>query len=289
MGDSGSWVQDTAYSIVSYILKVLTGEWSNVAWSWFSSFFSSPLAVLDHPLVSQLVQIAVACALGLLPAVVAWKALHETLARMDGAATTRPETLVRQALLAGVAVTGTSLTSWFIGTLADLARDVLAAVGLNINLLKDFFLLPYGAPTTAILLILIFAIGAIILTIQRVVIAAEFTVLMCVGPLLAVGLMKEGGSSTWSIWLREVVSLMVTPVIQMLVLLLFIRYFTGSGPLGLADRLFSLGFLWVLWNTPRWARQMIYQVGAGGMMVNAAMEAGRMAVMRKMLAATAKG
>jgi hypothetical protein len=285
----GSWVQDTAYSIVMFILQQVTGQWSNQAWVWFSQFFSPPLAVIDDPAVQLLTHVTVAAAMGFLPVVVAWTALRETIARMDGASTMAPETLVRRAIVTGVAVTGTSLAAWFIGTLADLAREVVGAVGLDINLLKDFFLISMGAPTTVMMMILVFIVGAIILTIQRIVIMAEFTVLVCVGPLLAVGLMREGSSSTWSIWLREVVSLVITPIIQMLVLLLFLRKYGGAGPLDMVDRVASLGFLWVLYNIPRWARQMVYQVGAGGMVVNAAMSAGRFAMMRKMMSAATKG
>lgn len=289
MGGAGSWVQDTAYGIVMFVLEQITSQWANQAWVWFSTFFAPPLAVLTDPAVQLLMQVAVAAALGFLPVVVAWTALSGTLARMDGASSMAPETIVRRTIVTGMAVTGTSLAAWFIGTLADHAREVLGAIGLDIDLIKDFFLFPMGAPTTVVMITLVFIVGGIILSIQRVVITAEFTVLICVGPLLALGLMRERGSSTWEIWLREVTSLLITPIIQMLVLLLFLRKYGGGGPLEMMDRVASLGFLWVLWNTPRWARQMIYQVGAGGMVVNAAMEASRFAVMRKMMAAAAKG
>lgn len=286
----GSWLQQTTWGLVNYVLKMITGEWSNIAWSWFSKLFASPLAVLADPVVEKLTQVTIAAALGFLPVLVAWRALSETLARMDGTSNMPPEALVRRTMVTGIAVTGTSAAAWFLGTLADLGREVLAAVGLDINLMEEFFQMPLSAPSSVVIITLVFAVGALILTLQRAVITAEFTVLVCVGPLLAVGLMREGGSSTWQVWLREVISLLVTPLIQMLVLLLFIRnYASASGPLEIGDRLASLAFLWVLWNTPRWARQMIYQVGAGGMVVNTAMEAGRMAVMRKMLAAAAKG
>ncbi len=279
----GSWVQDQAYGIVMYILQQVTGEWSNQAWDWFSFFFAPPLAVIQDPTVETLTQVAVAAALGALPAIIGWHVLRESLQRIDGAATMAPETIIRRAILAGAAVTGTSLAAWFIGTLADHAREVLAAVGLDINLLQDFFSFPLGAPPTLLMTSIVFIVGAIILTIQRVVITCEFTVLLCVGPLMALGLMREGGSSTWAMWLREVVSLVITPIIQMLVLLLFLRKFGGAGPLDMFDRAASLGFLWVLYNTPRWARQMVYQVGTGGAAVNLMVQAGRAAAMKQML------
>jgi len=284
----GSWVQNTAYAIVTFILEQITVQWSNQAWEWFSYFFAPPLAVIQDPTVETLTQVCVAAALGVLPVIIGWYALRESIQRIDGAATLAPETIVRRAIMTGTAVTGTSLAAWFIGTLADNAREVLAAVGLDINLLQDFFFFPVGSPATLLVTSLVFLIGAIILTIQRVVIMCEFTVLLIVGPLMGLGLMREGGSSTWAMWLREVVSLVITPIIQMLVLLLFLRKFGGAGPLDMFDRAASLGFLWVLYNTPRWARQMVYQVGTGGAAVNMVVQAGRAAAMKQMLM-SAKG
>lgn len=288
-GEVGSWVQDQAYSIVMYIFEQTTNQWADHAWDWFSHFFAPPLAVIDDPIVATLVQVCVAAALGFLPVIVGWSVLRESLQRIDGAATMAPETIVRRAIMTGAAVTGTSLAAWFIGTLADYAREVLGAVGLDINLLEAFFSFPAGAPTTVMMITLVFIVGGIILTIQRVVISAEFTVLLCVGPLLALGQMREGGSSSWAMWIREVLSLVITPLIQMLVLLLFLRKFGGAGPLDMIDRAASLAFLWVLYNTPRWARQLVYQVGTGAAAVNMVAQAGRMAAMRQMVTMVTKG
>ncbi|MFZ5823400.1 MAG: conjugal transfer protein TrbL family protein [Bacillota bacterium] len=282
------WVKDAAYGILTFIVERFTIQWADQAWIWFSNLFAPPLAVLHDPVVVTLTQVAVAAAMGFLPAAVAWTAAREMIARMDGAATMAPETVVRRAIITGVAVTGTSLVAWFIGTLADHARNLLAAVGLDINPFEAFFFVPGGAPTTSVMLTLVFLVGAITLSIQRVVIAAEFTVLICVGPLMAAGLMREGSGTTWAVWVREVVSLVLTPIIQMLVLLLFIRKYGGAGPMDMMARAASLGFLWVLWNTPRWARQMVYQVGAGGAVVNAVGNMGRMAAMRYMARAAIK-
>lgn len=285
----GSWVQKTAYGIFTYVLRQITGEWSNEAWQWFSRFFSAPVAVLESPLVQTLVRVGVVVSLACLPALVAFSAVRESLARMDGSSITPPESLIRRAILAGMAVTGTSTVTWFMVQLAEQARNLLAAVGLEINLLHQYFGDPLNPVSTVLLLSLAFVVGAVLLTIQRWVITAEFTTLLIIGPIMAVGLIREGGNTTWNVWLREMVSLLITPLVQMIVILVFLRTFgSAAGVLQTGDRLAALAFLYVLWKTPGWARQMVYHVGsiedgfAGGMTV------GRMMVMRHILRAAVK-
>jgi hypothetical protein len=284
----GSWVQQTVWEIVLYVLKMLAGEWSNQAWDWFSGFFSAPVIVLDDPLVVRLVHVAVGVTLGFLPVAVAWMATRETVARLDGAGTIPPELLIRRAMTAGVAVTATSAAAWFMTTLAEGARSILAAVGLDINLLQQFFAAPDELKVTLILLALVFVIGTVILVLQRYVIAAEFSVLLVMGPLMAAGLLRDDGRTAWNIWLREMTALLATPLIQLLVTLLFVRKFAGgNAPPDIAARLASLAYLWVLYNTPRWARQMVYSVGTGDALVSSAANVGRMLVMRQLMQLTA--
>jgi hypothetical protein len=284
----GSWVQQTAWGIVLYVLKMLAGEWSNQAWDWFSGFFSAPVIVLDDPLVVRLVRIAVGVALGFLPVAVAWMAARESFARLDGAGTIPPELLIRRALTAGVAVTATSTAAWFMTTLAEGARGVLAAVGLDIDLLHQYFTAPEELKLTLIILALAFVIGTVILVVQRYVVAAEFSALLVMGPLMAAGLLRDDGRTAWNIWLREVTSLLATPLIQLLVTLLFVRKFAGAGAApDILARLASLAYLYVLYNTPRWARQLVYSVGAGDALLGSAANVGRMVVMRQLLQLTA--
>jgi hypothetical protein len=283
---SGSWVQETSYSIVTFVIRQLTGEWSDIVWQWFSRFFGAPVAIFDDPLVQRLVQVGIGVALGVLPVMIGWRALQEMLARMDGTSMAPPEALIRRGLTAGVAVTATSLAAWFMTSLAEQARGVLAAVGLDINLLRQFFDPTASATSTVIMLTLAFLIAALILTIQRGVLAAELTVLLVMGPVMAAGLLKEDGASTWTIWVREVTSILLTPLIQMLVLMLFIRKWgNAGGVLDIGDRLASFAFLYVLWNTPRWARQMVYSVGASGAVSSAAGTVQTIATLAKALAA----
>lgn len=285
----GTWVQQTAYGVFVFVVRRLTFEWSDLAWDRFSQFFSAPVAVLTDPLVAQFSQVSVGIALGVLPVAITWISLKEMLLRLDGASTTPPEALIRRAMLAGMAVTGTSTVAWFMVETAELMRGVITAAGLEINLLKQFFQMPLEPISTVLFLSLVFLIGSLILTFQRIVIAAEFTLLLILGPFMGVGLLKEGGSTAWSLWLKEITSLLLTPLIQMLVLQIFIRKWVGANPLvEVSDRLAAIGFLYVLYNTPRWARQLVYNAGAGGAVVGTAGSVTRMAVMRQIVRATIK-
>lgn len=279
----GSWVQQTTWGIVVYVLRQVAGELSNHVWGWFSGFFATPISVPTDPLVQQLVQIGIALAMGFLPVAVGWTVMKETFARMDGSSTTPPESLVRRILLAGAGVTGTSLVAWYMASLADHGRAVLQGAGFHFARLEPFFKLHTDLGLTPALLTTFFLVCALILLVQRAIITAEFTVLVVMGPFMAAGLIREGGQTTWNIWLREIISVLLTPLIQMLVILIFLQKWAGTSMLDLQDRLFALAFLWVLWNTPRWARQMVYQVGAGHAMVGGAVSVGRIAVMKQLM------
>jgi|GEM_PF-3361415 len=286
---NGSWVQQTSYGIVGYIWRGLTSEWSDVIWRWFSKLFGSPVAVIEDLTAQRLIQLTVAMVLAGLPVLIGWYVLKETLSRMDGTSTAPPEALIRRVMVTGVAVTGTSLMAWFLATLADRLRELLAGFGLQISLIQDYFFAPGSVTASAVMLTLIFLICALILTVQRWVLAAELTVLTVIGPIMAAGLIRDGHSTTFNVWMREVVAVLLTPLIQMVVRQLFLRQFgSNNGILEIGDRLASLAYLYVIWNSPRWARQMVYNVGAGDTVASAAGAAGRMAVARLLMKATFK-
>lgn len=280
----GTWVQKTAWGIVMYMLDAAMKEGSNYAWDWFSQLFAAPVSIVDDPLVQTLTQVAVGLVLGFLPVAITWMVIKETAARLDGSSTTPPEALIRRTIITGIAVTGTSLAAWFMLTLAELARGIMGAVGVDLNPLKPFFEPAPDWTLVVLVLALLFLVGGIVLVIQRAIVTAELTVLLVIGPLMAAGLIREGGATTWNVWLRELTSLLVTGLIQMLVVLIFVRRFAGGNmaPTVFA-RLSALAFLWVLWNTPRWARHLVYSVGAGNSVVGSMVGLTRMAVMRQML------
>jgi len=285
----GTWVQQTAYGVFVFVVRRLTFEWSDLAWDRFSHFFSAPVAVLTDPLVAQFSQISIGISLGVLPVAITWISLKEMLLRMDGASTMPPEALIRRAMLAGMAVTGTATAAWFMVESAELIRGVIAGAGLEIDLLKQFFAMPLEPISTVLFLSLVFLIGSLILTFQRIVIAAEFTLLLILGPLMGVGLLKEGGSTAWTLWLKEMTSLLLTPLIQMLVLQIFIRQWVGDNPLvEVSDRLAAIGFLYLLYHSPRWARKVVYEAGLGGAVAGSSGSVTRAVVMRQIVRATMK-
>lgn len=284
----GSWVQRMAWEIILYVFHKMVEEWGSQAWHLFSNwFFGVPLPVLDDPLVVRLVQVAIGLVLGFLPVAIGWMVFRETVARMDGAGTMPPETLVRRAIVTGAAVTGTSTAAWVMVKLAERSREVVASLGVSLNLFQNYFEVPQQLTWTVGVLGLVFLVGVIVLVIQRVVVEAEFTVLLIIGPVMAAGLLKEGGQNAFGIWLREMIALLLTPLIQMLTSYLFIHKWAATKP-EFFDRLAALGFLYVLWNTPRWARQMVYSVGAGDAVVGAGVGAARMVIMRQMIRAVTK-
>lgn len=281
----GTWLQETMWEAILFMARRWTHEMSADVWSFFGHFFAFPVAVVDYPLIQHLVRLAVVIALACLPVAIGVQVLKQIFDRADGSARTAPEELVRRIIVTGLAVTGTSTLAWFMVTLSGLVRDALTHIVANIDILSIFFASSFnGLTLTMLLLAILFVIGAIVLLIQRAILTAELTVLLVVGPIMAAGLIREGGGVTWGVWVRELTSVLVTPLLQYLITILFINVLLDpTGDLTIAQQVAGLAYLYVLFNTPRWARQMVYQTGAGGALIGGAVQAGRMVVLRKIM------
>jgi hypothetical protein len=280
----GSWVQETVWGIFKFVLSQATGDLSAEIWTIFSSFFAFPVAVTESSIVQRLVRLAVVVSLAYLPAALGVQVLKQIFDRMDGSARSAPEELVRRVILTGVAVTGTSTVAWFMIVLADLVRQALAGIDLPVNLLAMFFGNPGGFTLVMLFLSILFVAGAIVLVVQRAVLTAELTILLITGPIMAAGLIRENGQGLWGVWVREMTSVLVTPLIQFLTTILFIHVFLDTGgQLTIWQQAGGLAYLYVLFNTPRWARQLVYQTGTGSALVGGTANAARMMVLRKLI------
>lgn len=280
----GSWVQETVWGIFKFVLAQATGDLSSEIWKLFSSFFVFPVAVTGAPIVQRLIRFAVVISLAYLPAALGVQVLKQIFDRMDGSARSAPEELIRRVIVTGVAITGTSTVAWFMLVLADLVRQALASIELRVNLLAMFFGDPQGFTLVMLFLQILFVVGAIVLIVQRAVLTAEFTILLITGPIMAAGLIRENGQGLWGVWVRELTSVMVTPLIQFLTTILFIYVFLDvDGALTIWQQAGGLAYLYVLFNTPRWARQLVYQTGSGSAIVGGTANAARMVVLRKLI------
>lgn len=267
--------------LLRFVLADLTGEYSNQLWALFAQLFSSPVAVLNDPTVQRLQQIAAMIALGALPAIVAWAALKRMFETMDGTCTTPPEMLIRRCITAGVTVTALSTFAWYAGTLGNYLRDVLAAFGVDISMLGLYFG-TFGGGIAAGLLLLVFLIVTGIVILQRAVLTMEFTLLVICGAFMALTLATEENAQPWQVWKREIIAICVTPVLQLLVLLLFARRIAGVDPASVQRWIDSFALLYVLWNTPRWARQFTYKTGVGTNLAGAAGGIARLSIIRRL-------
>jgi hypothetical protein len=281
----GTWLQQSVWGALLYVFEKGTHDLSSEIWTFFSGFFAFPVAVVDYPLIQRLIQFAVVISLAYLPAAIGVQVLKQIFDRADGSARSAPEELVRRIMVTGLAVTGTSTVAWFMLTLSNLVREALTGIASHTNILSIFFITQMNGLTLVMLFLqILFVIGAIVLMIQRAILTAELTVLLVTGPIMAAGLIREGGGATWNVWVRELTSILVTPLIQFLVTILFINVLLDpTGDLTIWQQVAGLAYLYVLFNTPRWARQMVYQTGTGSALVGGAVQAGRMVVLRKLV------
>lgn len=273
-----SWFQ----TALVYVANGVLHDWGNAVWSWFANLFTVPLAILTDPALAKVLHVTLGMSLGILPVAIGLQVLRHHLDHLDGSSTTPPEVLMKRCLLAGLGVTGTNLIAWAGLTYANLLVDALRALGVDLNLLRTFFLNP-GAPGFGVLLLmLILLVGAALSGLQRMVMDAELTVLLVLGPLAGVSLIR-GDGGLWASWLRELASLLLTPVVQLLVTWFFVRTFALAGPFSPSAALPALAFLWVLVRTPGWVRSMIYSAGIRGAAGGAAGAAGRFLFMRQLI------
>lgn len=280
----GNWLGQRILDALKFIAKDLSGAFAADLWDAFSTLFSSPIAVLRDPWIEMLIKLAVSIAIGCLPVLITYQAVRRMLDTLDGTSVTPPEVLIRRSLGAGVAVTGVALYGWFAGTLADKLRDVLGALPFDVSFLETFFL--SSDPTSGLagyLLLLVFLGCAGLVVIQRAILAAEFSVLMIIGAILALQKISSDNPQAWQVWKREVIALCITPVLQLLLLYLVAMRLGVRKPTELVKWLEGLAMLYLLWNMPRWARQFTYSTGVGHAVAGAAAGASRLAVIRLLL------
>lgn len=283
------YIKQAALAAVSWVFKGLTQEWGNALWDWFSKLFMSPTAVINDPDVLRLNGILAALSTTLMVAMIVAMSLRYQMERAVGDSQVAPEVLVKRCMLAGLAVSGAPTIAWAGGYMADEMVIALGGLGIDFNLLKTYFVLPGSPGFGLIILSLIFLAGAACLLVQRFIMDAEFTLLMAVGPLMGVSLLRNEQDGAWQSWLREVASILLTPVLQLLVSWFFIKKFASASATDPKNFFLSFGYLFVMFRMPRWARSWMYSAGGGDALVAGGQAVGRMVSMRTMLRAVGKG
>lgn len=282
------WLGSLVLDALKYVLVDLDKAYSNQLWQAFSQLFSSPVAVLDDPWVQWFSRLSANIALSALPVLIAYHAVRRTVESLDGTEVMPAGVLVRRSVTAGAVLTGVTLYGWFSGTIADYLTQLLGAVPLNMEIIHAFFGLDEHTSTLAALSIAgVFLIGSALVVIQRAILNAEFMVLMIIGAFQALTLVGEDRPVSWQLWKREVVAICITPVLQLLLIFFFTIGLAGLDPSSFSRWLQAFALLYLLWNTPRWARQFTYAAGGsggiGGSAAGVVTGATRLVVMRRIL------
>lgn len=276
--------------LIKAIFRELSNDINRDLLVMFGNLFSAPVAVLQVPAFITLQQIAAGLALGGLSAAIGWQALRRIWLSMDGASDTPPEVLIRRGLTAGLTVTAVSLLGWGAASIAESFRSILIAFGVDFSYLT-FFFIPNGG-LAYLLLNLVFIGGALVLLLQRAQLYMEFAVLMIIGPLAAVALVADENPAPWAAWKREMIAICITPLLQLMLFILFARVI-GHSPtteISLGQWISGFSLLALLWRMPRWARQFTATTGTGHAVAGAGVSVGRMAVMTQIArAAITKG
>lgn len=283
----GDWFAEKVRGVLEFIIKDMAGSYSNELWQHFARLFGSPIAFIADPTLSRLQEIATIIALSALPGLLAFAVVRRLLTSWYGENREAPEALIVRAGVACVSVMGVSLYAWFMGTFADYLVDILGAYGLDISFLQLYFS-HSGGGLTPLLLTLLFLIIAAVVAIQRAILGLEFGLLLILGRFIALKRFSDEGSEAWQTWKREIIACIITPVLQLLVLLIFARRMSGVDPASLGRWIESSALFYLLWNMPRWARQFSHTTGTGHSLAGAATGASRFVVMRTMMRAAIK-
>jgi hypothetical protein len=280
----GSWLGQRILEALKFIAQDLQGAFAQTLWTSFTKLYFSPVVALEDPTVQFLIRLAMTIALGCLPVLITYQAMRRVLESMDGTSVTPPEVLVRRSLNAGIALTGIALYGWFASTLADYGRELLGALPYNLSFLETFFFSDDPKATLAVwCLALVFLVCAGLVLVQRAILGAEFAVLMIIGAFLALQKVADDSPQGWQVWKREVTAICLTPVLQLLLLYLFAQRMSDGTTASLGRWLEAFAMLYLLWNTPRWARQFTYSTGVGHTVAGAGSAATRLVAIRMML------
>lgn len=284
-----SWVDAAVTGAVTAVFRGLQQDWGNALWTAFSKLFLTPTAVINDPNVLRINALLVALSVTVMPIMTVAAVLRYKLDLATGTNTVPPETLVKRCVLAGLAVMGAPTIAWAGGYLADAMIEAIGNFGIDMNLIQTFFLLPSSPGLSIVLLSLIFLVGAAILMIQKFYLIGEFTLLLAMGPVMGISLLRNEQQGAFQNWLREVFSILLTPVLQLLITWFFITKFASASNINPLDFFLSFAYLLLLFKIPRWARTWMYSGGGGDALMAGGQAVSRMVVIRSMMKAVGKG
>lgn len=282
-------------AVLIYLSADFSLSLSNRLWNWFTQLFGNPVGLLDSPGVVGLQRAAVLLASSALPVILIIQAMRNSGSAALGVAQEPPEAVLRRAVVAGISVSGIAIYVAFATELANLLRTVigLAPMSSNLNLFKALFDVALGNDWLSILLLLIFLLAAGAAVIQRFIFSVETALLFIVGALVAATRAVDEQSPAWQTWKHEIRAVLITPLIQLVILYLIAlrigqvdqTQWTETG-----ERwVWSLALVYLLWNTPRWARKFTYQVGVGHGIAGTGAHMSRMAVTQLIVRGIAGG
>ncbi len=235
--------------------------------------------VLDNPLVRNAIGISQAAAGSLLAVAVTVECLRSYILYQHGEPGADTGRLLTRAALGAAAIAG---MPWLAEFVYQLGNSLAGAIGVisSYEIEQGFEGVSLGSaldmPVTLVIMVLIVLVLWFLILVQAAIRGVELGALAVVGPVMAIGLLKndEGVFATW--W-RELVVLSMTQALQVLL----IKGFLAQGVNMASDfgPYFAIAWLWVTFKAPSFLRQFAHHTGIG----SATGGAIKMVLVRKML------
>lgn len=280
-----TFLQTQFYQIIGGFFHLLTIDIGSFALNLLKNFLLTPTEFLSDFDLLELETFVRDLAWLIMPLILlagAWRVMQ---GRHDGDGVETMAEWLRRAFIAalGVAMVHT-ITGWALSGANTLIAAFLSA-GTGIDGLNILFGLSANPSIVTIFLVLGLAVAFVVLVLQRAAMTAELVVHTAVGPLAAATLGWNTDSPVFNTWLREILSIAITYVLQTMLIWFLLRKIGYWGSATDGGRLVILGLFGVMLKGPQVIRQYVYSTGVGGTLLNGAAQAGRMATTAMLLRA----
>lgn len=278
------WIAKAVIKAILAVFEVLLTDLGNGLLNLLKGLLTTPMDILHDLSVLELVSFARNVAWIILPLILMRQAFTIVTSRAEGSATESVENFGRRAVLAGLAVAGTTT----IVTLAMRGADsliqsfLLANTGLNVMAVlfsgkANFFI---------IALALALIIGFAVLLINRAILVAQLAAQMFIGPFAACSI-AWGDSALWNTWVRETFAIVLTFVWQTALFWWMLSKLASWGDISATfdEKLMVLGIVILMVKGSETIRKYTYSAGGGSAVLAGGAAATRMAVTFAMMRA----
>lgn len=254
-------------------IQELIGAFANMAFDWISIFMLKPTDFTEYDKIDILYEFVFSLSVSLSVVFIGWSLLSiifNTVSGMEGRSISE---VLTKAI--GATIIATSIP-WLMEWLVKLNNAIVKYFldrGLDTEALEKYTVIGNDASLAIILMGFVIAILFVLLGMQYIQRIGEYIVLLTMSPLAAHSIITQN-FDIFSMWWREVISVIFSQAFQVGMLWLVLNMLTGTQ--SLKDYLYAIGLMVIILKGPKFMRQFLYSSGAGRSVIGVAGGAGKM-------------